>query len=147
MGALVANMTTNYINTFISVAPDCPVVTAEVPLPRAGRETIATLQFRLMVARPYELTSDDLLFEVFARRRGISPDDTAAQRGLFFAKEQPCLRSSPLCKRYGWGIHHDAKARVALYPVESDEYKVMLDDASLTHLRAMRSRRGQAGGP
>ena len=67
--------------------------------------------------------------------------DKPAQREAFFAKSQACLRSSPLGRRYGWGIHHDAEARVALIAVESDRYKELADDASLTHVKAMRSRR------
>ncbi|MFB7893762.1 DUF6157 family protein [Microbacterium sp. NPDC056044] len=75
------------------------------------------------------------------RRAGIADADRDAERVRFFAKGQPCLRSSPLGKRYGWGIHHDDQGRVALYPVESDEYRRFADDAALAHTQAMRSAR------
>jgi hypothetical protein len=62
-------------------------------------------------------------------------------RERFFSKGQACLRSSPLSKRYGWGTHHDAEGRVALYPVGSAEYERLRTDESLEHLTAMRSKR------
>lgn len=59
----------------------------------------------------------------------------------FFARPQACLRASPLPKTYGWGLHFDATGRVALYAVESPEYKRFIEDESISHLKAMRSRR------
>lgn len=134
-------MSTNYFNAFIAVADDCPVITAEVPPDRAGAKTVAGWQYQLIMDNPYQLTSDDVIFEVYARRQGISPDAMEAERRSFFDRDQACLRSSPLGRRYGWGIHHDGQARVALYAVESDQYRGMLADASLSHLKALRSRR------
>jgi hypothetical protein len=46
-----------------------------------------------------------------------------------------------LGKRYGWGIHNDEDGKVALYAVESDEYKRFVNDNSIKHLKAMRSKR------
>ena len=134
---------TNYTETFIRVAEDCPAQDAqEPPAGPAGKPpTIALLQYRLLSERPYELTSDDLLFEVHAIRQNIEPPERAAQREVFFAKPQACLRSSPLAKRYGWGFHHDGQGRVALVPRGSTRYQELSDDASLTQLKAMRSRR------
>ena len=134
---------TNYAETFIRVAEDCPAQDAqEPPAGPAGKPpTIALLQYRLLSERPYELTSDDLLFEMHAIRQNIEPPERAAQREAFFAKPRACLRSSPLAKRYGWGFHHDGQGRVALVPLGSTRYQELSDDASLTQLRAMRSRR------
>lgn len=133
-------MTTNYVDTFIEVAEDCPVTRAEVPV-TTGAPTIAALQYELIAGHPYEHTSDDVLFEVHARRRGIADDQRQEERDAFFATPQACLRASPLGKRYGWGIHHDADARVALVAVESDRYRELAGDDALAHRRAMRSRR------
>lgn len=131
--------TTNYVDTLIEVAPDCPAAGGEVP-PVGKPRTVAALQFDLITAHPYELTSDDVLFEVYALRNEIDEADRPTEREKFFAKDQACLRSSPLGKRYGWGVHHDADGRVALVPVESAEYQALAADEALTHVKAMRSK-------
>ncbi|WP_454296773.1 DUF6157 family protein [Salana multivorans] len=132
---------TNYTNTFIQVAEDCPASGAELP-PTGGRApTVATLQHELIAEHPYEYTSDDVLFQVYADRHDIAEEDRPAERAAFFAKGQACLRSSPLGKRYGWGIHHDAESRVALVPLGSDQYQELTADATLKQVRAMRSKR------
>ncbi len=133
-------MTTNYIDTFIAVAPDCRVVAAEPP-PVTAKPTVAALQFELLAEHPYELTSDELLFTVHATRAGIADADLAAERERFFAKDQACLRASPLGKRYGWGTHHDEHGRVAIYAVGSADYERLLADDTLTQKAAMRSSR------
>ena len=135
----MATHTTNYLSTFIEVAEDCPVDHAEEP-PVGDTPTIAALHYRLIAEEPYGRTSDDVLFATHALRRGIALDDTAA-RDAFFSTGQPCLRSSPLGKRYGWGIDHDAEGRVALVPRESDDYALRAADPAIAHTRAMRSRR------
>jgi len=132
--------TTNYFDTFIEVAEDCPADAAHEP-PEAASPTIAGLHYELIAARPYALTSDDVIFETYARRAGIPPEERAAAREAFFAKGQPCLRSSPLGKRYGWGVHADAEGRVALVSRDSAEYARLAADPDLRHTRAMRSRR------
>lgn len=134
-------MSTNYVNTFIAVAEDCPVGEAQVPPSSGGTKTVAALQYNLIAKHPYAYTSDDVIFEVYALRQGIAADDKPAQREAFFAKDQACLRSSPLGKRYGWGIHHDDAGRTALIAVESDQYRAFAGDDSLRHVKAMRSRR------
>lgn len=132
---------TVYRSTFIAVAEDCPVGGAEEPPVAAKGPTVASLQYELIARRPYELTSDDVLFEVHATRQGLPAEERAAAREAFFAKDQPCLRSSPLGKRYGWGTHHDADGHVALVPVGSDEYEALAADPALKQLKAMRSKR------
>lgn len=135
----MAAHTTNYRATFIEVAEDCPVDHAVEP-PAGEKPTIAALHYRLIAEQPYTRTSDDVIFETHALRQGLDPDDAAA-REAFFAKGQPCLRSSPLGKRYGWGIDHDADGRVALVARESEEYALRAADPGIVHTRAMRSRR------
>jgi hypothetical protein len=133
-------MTTDYFDTFIAVAPDCRVAVAEVP-PVAVKPSVAALQFELIAEHPYELTSDDILFTVHAQRAGIADADLEAERERFFSKGQPCLRASPLGKRYGWGTHHDEHGRVALVGVGTAEYARLAADATLTQKAAMRSSR------
>jgi len=132
---------TNYANAFIRVADDCPIDGPEEP-PIGGRgPTVAALQYELIARHPYELTSDDVLFRVHAIRHCIPEEEHDGARAEFFAKDQACLRSSPLGKRYGWGIHHDADGRIALVPLGSERYDALAADGSLTQLKAMRSRR------
>jgi len=133
--------TTNYASTFIQVADDCPVTEAEVPRAKADKATVASLQYDLLAAKPYELTSDDLLFEVHATRRGVTDSDREQARNAFFAKSQACLRASPLGKRYGWGLHHDEHGRVALVGLGTEEYARLAKDDTLKQLKAMRSKR------
>lgn len=132
---------TNYASTFIQVAEDCPVPAAAEPPAGSKAPTIAELQYRLIAEHPYELTSDDVLFTVHATRHGIPEEERPAVREAFFARDQACLRSSPLGKRYGWGVHHDAQGRVGLVPLGSDEYRALSADPSVKQLRAMRSKR------
>jgi hypothetical protein len=114
-------------NTFVLVAPDCPAKAASTPTPRGEKPTVASLQYELLTARPYALTLEDLIFETHVRRSGLSKAETKTRaeeiRAALFAKPHPCMRASPLPKHYGWGVHHDGDGRIALYAVESDEYR------------------------
>ncbi len=129
---------TDQTDTFIAVAPDCPANQAEIP---ASAESVAGLQYAMLHDHPYRLTSDDLLFAIYACRNGII-DATAITeaREAFFARSQACLRTSPLAKRYGWGIHYDADGRVAIYGLETRAYRDFLGRADLKQVSAMRNR-------
>ena len=54
--------TTNYYNTLIEVAEDCPIEHAEVPQERGGKKTIALMQYEMIAGNPYKYTSDDVIF-------------------------------------------------------------------------------------
>lgn len=123
---------TNYSNTLITVSADCPV-TAATPPAKAG--TVAERQFALLSAAPYSLTSDALLLAVEAERKG------AVTAEAFFAKPQACLRASPLVKKHGYGLHHDAEGQVALVAMESADYAKLLADPAVTKRPGMRSAR------
>ena len=131
---------TNYFNAFISVADDCPTDVGSVP-PDKQNPTVARMQYDMIIANPYRFTSDEVVFAVYAAKNQIPSADIDARRAALFSKGQACLRSSPLGKRYGWGIHHDAHARVALYPQESDEYRRLSQDPSLKQVKAMKGAR------
>jgi hypothetical protein len=113
--------TTNYLDTFITVAPDSAAPTSSEP-PHRDEPSVAERTLRMIADAPYRHTSDDVIFTVWADRRGIPESDREAAREQFFSKGQPCLRSSDLGKRYGWGIHSDAEGRVAVFGVDSPEY-------------------------
>lgn len=132
---------TNYHNTFIEIADDCPVKLGEIPPQKGDTKTVAYSQFELIAHNPYRYTSDDVLFQVFAEKNKIDRNEQPAAREQFFSRGQPCLRSSPLAKRYGWGVHSNAEGKVAIYAVDSPEYKQLAKDKSLQHVRAMRSKR------
>ena len=132
--------TTNYYNTFIEVADDCPIAAAEVPPLKKDTPSVANLQFDMIMANPYVYTSDEVIFGIYALRNGIV-GNLEAERAAFFAKGQACLRASPLSKRYAWGTHHDGEGKVALYPAESVEYQQFAKDLALKHTKAMRSKR------
>jgi len=134
--------TTNYHNTLIEIADDCPVATAEVPPERGSSPTVARRQYEMLIEHPYRFTSDDLIFTIHADRNGIPESDRQVERERFFSKGQPCLRTSPLARRYGWGLHHDAEGRVALVPAGSEEYQRLASDPTITRVKAMRSKRG-----
>lgn len=133
--------TTNYFNAFIEIAEDCPVKMAEVPPQKKEEKTVATFQFEMIYDNPYKYTSDDVIFGVFAFKQKLPASELKSAREAFFSKGQPCLRSSPLTKRYGWGVHFDSKAKIAIYPAESEEYKKFAKDKSLEHTKGMRSKR------
>jgi hypothetical protein len=133
--------TTNYYETFIEVAEDCPVTEAEIPSMKNGEKTVAFLHYELIANNPYIYTSDDVIFNTYAQRNGILPQKLDAEREKFFSKGQPCLRSSPLTKRYGWGVHSNKGGKVAIYPVGSKEYQKYSANGSIRHLKGMRSKR------
>lgn len=132
--------TTNYINTFIEVAGDCPVSHAETP-PEKKIKTLAELQYDKIIKNPYRYTSDDIIFECYALKNDIAENEKEKAKIRFFSKGQPCLRSSPLAKRYGFGIHHNQEGKVAIFPVESKEYQNFLNDDSIKKVKAMRSKK------
>jgi len=133
--------TTNYLNTFIEVAEDCPVIAAEIPPQKGNEKTVANIQFEMISNNPYKFTSDDIIFSVYAIKNNVNKKDLEKERERFFSKGQPCLRSSTLAKRYGWGIHSNAEGKVGVVAVEAGEYKKHLNDKNLKQIKAMRSKR------
>jgi len=133
--------TTNYFNTLIEIAEDCPAISGIVPPMRGEKRSVANYQFEMIFEQPYELTSDELIFYIQAVRKEIPESEQGAAREEFFSKGQPCLRTSPLAKRYGWGIHSNAEGKVALLSADSDEYADLLNDESVTKIKALRSKR------
>ncbi len=132
----------NNYGTFMAVSEDCPVEHSEIPKAKGDAKPVPVMQYEMLAGHPYEYTQEDILFEVYAIRSGIPEEQKQAAREVFFSKGQPCLRTSSLGKRYGWGIHHDAEGKVALYAMESPEYRALLEDESLKQVKAMRSKRG-----
>lgn len=130
---------TNYTDTLILPAPDTTARAAAAP--PTGKGSIAELQYERLSDEEYTWTSDDLLFDVHCQRKGISVAGRAAERERFFSKGQPCLRTSPLAKTYGWALHFDSNGRIALLPMDSDRVSELQADPAVIVRPAMKSSR------
>ncbi|MEQ1697053.1 MAG: DUF6157 family protein [Hyphomicrobiaceae bacterium] len=137
----------SYTNTFIEAADDCPEAEGLIPPVRGDKPSVAVLEYELLSKHPYKYTRDELLFVVHVTRLGMTPADLK-QHGKqihaeLFAKPHPCMRASPLPKRYGWGIHHDEQGRIAIVSRGSPQYKALMagDSKVATILKAMRNAR------
>lgn len=102
---------------------------------------MANLQYEIILKNPYKYTSDDIIFECYSIKNDITEREKPAERQNFFSKGQPCLRCSPLAKTYGFGIHYNNEGKVAVYPLESEDYQKFLKDDTVTKVKAMRSKR------
>lgn len=131
--------TTHYADTLILPAPDTKAETALAP--PTGKGTVAELQYARLAGNDYEWTSDDLIFDVHCQRKGIAEADRGAERERFFSKGQPCMRTSPLAKTYGWALHFDSAGRIALLPLGSDRVAELERDPAVTVRPAMKSSR------
>jgi hypothetical protein len=130
---------TNYYNTFILVAEDCPTTMGEVPPTKKSGPTVANIQFDMIKSNPYLYTSDDVLFQVFADKNDLTPSEYEEARKIYYSKGQPCFRASPLTKRYGWGVHHNQEGKIAIFARESAEYERLANDEALAITKGMKS--------
>lgn len=131
--------TTNYKDTFIEIADDCPTTSGENPPMKGDTKTVAHIQFEMISKNPYKFTSDDILFQVYADRNDLTKSEYKQAREQFFSKGQPCLRASPLTKRYGWGVHNDKDGKIAIYGCDTTQYKKLSGDKALKVIKAMKS--------
>ena len=135
----------NYTNTFIAVSPDTKADVGSAPPARNGKPSVAQLEYALIASQPYKLTQEEVQFAVHAQRTGIAPAQLKARRkelwAGFFSKPTACMRTSPLARSYGWGLHFNKESKVALVAVESAEYRRLSSDKSIQQTRAMRSKR------
>lgn len=130
---------TNYKDTFIEVAEDCPTEIGEIPKLKSDKKTIAEMQFEIISKNPYKYTSDDILFKVYADRNDLTKAEYKTAREQLFSKGQPCFRASPLTKRYGFGVHSDTNEKVAIFGKETNEYQNFVNDEGITKVKAMRN--------
>lgn len=133
-------MSTNYYNTLIEIAEDSPTPTSVVP--NLTKSTVASQQYELIADNPYTYTSDDVIFHRVAEKESIPADQVPSAQEAYFQKGRACLRTSPLAKTHGWGIHSDAEGKIALVAAESDTYKQLQADDSVKKVKAMRRSRG-----
>jgi Family of unknown function (DUF6157) len=131
--------TTNYTDTFIEIADDCPISKGEIPPVKSDTKTVANIQFEIISKNPYKFTSDDVLFQVFADRNDLTKSQYKEAREQYFSKGQPCFRASPLTKRYGWGVHNNKDGKIALYGADTSAYQKFVKDKNVKVVKAMKS--------
>jgi hypothetical protein len=135
------------VRRIVVVALDCPVSSAAPPPPGRRGATVAEVQYALLSAEPFRHTENEVLFESWWRRQeaagSASDADKEQARAAWLEGSRPCLRASPLPQRYGWGLLFDEHDRVALCPVESDEYRELAAGAGGVEVqRSFRRSRG-----
>ncbi|RYH58777.1 MAG: hypothetical protein EON54_11435 [Alcaligenaceae bacterium] len=86
----------------------------------------------MLINNPYVHSSDDVLYTANAERRGVSWEN-------YFATVQPDFRLSALVKRYGWGVHTNKEGKIAIYPLDSETYEILVNDSSVQQFKGNRS--------
>lgn len=135
----------NYVNTFIEVAEDCKAEAGLEPKARASGKTVAEIEYELVAQKPYTYTQEDVQFHVHATRKAIPAHDLALHeaelRQAFFSQPMACMRTSPLAKTHGWGLHFNEAGLLGLVSRDSARYQELARDPKITHTRALRSKR------
>lgn len=135
----------NPVNQFIEIAPDCPTKAAIIPEDKGGKKSIAAIEYQLLSRNPYGYTLEELKFATYVQHKQLPPAELKAHRKQlwdeYFAKPCACMRASPLTKKYGWGAHYDERGKIAIYAVESREYRRFVKDKNIKKYAAMRSKR------
>ena len=130
--------TTNYFDTFIEVSDDTKANCGTPPSSK-DKKSIAEMQYELISKNPYKYTSDDILFQLFALKNNLPEEEYQQAREQFYSKGQPCFRTSPLTKTYGFGIHYDCTGKMAVYGMETAEYQSFIVDDKIKKVKAMKS--------
>jgi hypothetical protein len=132
---------TSFLNTFIRIAPDCPEKEGIDPPVRGGKKPVHLIHLELLREKPYHYTHVDLIAEGDLRREpptGETKEEILSRLG---AKPLPCLRTSALAKRYGWGFHFDKNGKIAAYPAGTEAYDKLAADKGVGQVAAVRSKR------
>lgn len=132
----------NYQNTFILVSEDCPSEEGIIFDNNYSKKPIHQIQYQLLTESPYKYTQEDIQFLVYAERNQIRKTDHNA-RNEFLNISQPCLRSSALAKKYGWGIHFNSEGKAAIYSKDSDEYRDYAKSENIKVTKALRNKRAK----
>ena len=135
----------SYKNAFVKVSEDCPVAQSEIPVSKNGKKTAHLIQYELLTEHPYTYDHEELIYEVYIRQKdvpaAIQEKDKPKIWAELFSKGHPCMRASALVKRYGFGAHYNEAGKIAIFPMESNDYKAFLKDKQVTLLPGMRSKR------
>lgn len=101
------------LEELILVAGDCPVSKSHVPSLGRTTKTIARISYEVLIDSPFIFTEREFYHEVHVVRRNRHDLKIEAYN----------IKRSPLVKKYGWGIHRNHRGKLALIPMESDEYQ------------------------
>lgn len=86
--------TTNYLNTFIEIAEDCPTQEPVVPPLKGEKLSVANLHFDMIALHPYRYSSDDVVFGTFAEKNDLV-GNLEHERALFFPKDKHVCGAHP----------------------------------------------------
>ncbi|MEP9409382.1 DUF6157 family protein [Peribacillus frigoritolerans] len=131
----------SYKNTLITISEDSKVSSAQVPVIKNEKPTIAYIEHDLIKNNPYKFTQEDVQFKTYLIKNQMEAKNAAELREQFFSKSKACFRASPLVKNYGWGIHYNNQGKIAIYDVNSEMYNQLLKQDDITKLKGMRSKR------
>lgn len=95
----------------ILVAYDCPVIESIVPGDKSPK-TVDRIVYEVLNEYPYQYSESELFIEVHINKRK-RPD---------LKIDSYNIKRSPLLQKYGWGIHRNQAGKLALVPVNSEEY-------------------------
>lgn len=132
---------TGFRNTFIRISSDCPETSGIEPPVRGGKVPVHLIHLNLLRERPYHYTHEALIAEGELRREASTGETKREILARIRSKPLPCLRTSALPKRYGWGFHFDHAGRIAAYPAGSPEYGKLEADQGVAQVMAVRSKR------
>ena len=68
----------DYADTFIAVADDSSATEGTVPPSATTNRSVVARTFQMVTEHPYRFTSGDVIFTVFADRRGIPEQPNSA---------------------------------------------------------------------
>jgi hypothetical protein len=128
-------------NTFVRIAPDCPESTGIEPISRGGKKPLHLIQLELLRSAPHYFSHESLVVESELLRQPSTGESRDQILDRIRAKPLPCLRCSPLAKRYGWGFHFDADGKIAVHAAGSPSYEKLAADPRIDQVPAMRSKK------
>ncbi len=126
----------NLKNTFIQISETCPFRFGLPHKLRLNINSIAHYQYQMLFENPYAFNAEELLFSAYAIHHNIDPVLWKFEQYKYVVKEQPNLRSSPLCQTYGWGLHCDEHGGIALCGAETDLYTEFCNNQDLKQYKA-----------
>ncbi|MEK7949631.1 DUF6157 family protein [Luteolibacter soli] len=128
-------------NTFVRIAADCPESAGIEPASRGGKKPVHLIQLELLRSAPHHFTHESLVVESELLREPPTGETRAEILSRIRSKPLPCLRCSPLAKRYGWGFHFDDDGKIGVHSAGSASYAKLAADSRLDQVLAMRNKR------
>lgn len=114
------------VNTLITVA-ESSSKTSTIPKSNRKNETVKEVVYRVLKENPYKFKQYELFYEVHINQ---------LKKTKVLKLETYKLQRSELCSSLGWGFHGDEHGRIAIFPVESKEYKALFNDSTIRKMNA-----------